>query len=313
MRKLISQEYIQTQTITAYSFPAIEDSPLPYKLTVVDTPGFRDTRGLERDEEIIAQIKRFFSLNASEGIDHMDGIGFVVQPSLARLTYTQKYIIDIILSVFGKDVVNNIFWTTIFADGQFPPVMDAIKTYVEGTNPPIPLGLESFKYNNSSLSTKPQISDISFEEMFWQLGYQSFHKLFDHLGEAIPQSLTLTKAVLEEHMKLQMLIQNVQKQTCMGMNYIDELHQEKRILEDYDAKIRANMDFTYEVKEYHTKKEMLPENTFILNCIRCNRTCLDPCTIPRSRHKDIRVCSAMDFYGYCSLSWSLLLGSSCIE
>ena len=58
-----SPAHSQTQAITAYSFPAFEDSPLPHNLTVVDTPGFGDMQGLERDEQITAQIKRFFSLS----------------------------------------------------------------------------------------------------------------------------------------------------------------------------------------------------------------------------------------------------------
>lgn len=42
-------------------------------------------------------------------IDHLDGSGLVVQSSLPRLTQTQKYTFDSILSIFGNDVSKNIF------------------------------------------------------------------------------------------------------------------------------------------------------------------------------------------------------------
>ena len=57
-----------TQTIiTSYSFPRLDGSPLEFRLTIVDTPGFGDTGGLGRDEEITALIKDFFSTRDPEG------------------------------------------------------------------------------------------------------------------------------------------------------------------------------------------------------------------------------------------------------
>ena len=96
--KLITEEEQQTQAksqtkwITAYTLPKMEGSPVPYTLTVIDTPGFGDTEGLERDKAITKQIKEFFSMSSPNGIDHIDGIGFVTQSALARLTPTQRYI-----------------------------------------------------------------------------------------------------------------------------------------------------------------------------------------------------------------------------
>lgn len=123
----VSQANSQTKDITAYTFYPMKGSAVPYTFTIIDTPGFGDTEGLERDRQITDQIKEFFLIPPPDGIDHLDGIGFVTQASLARLTPTQEYIFDSILSIFGKDVVENIFMLVTFADGQQPPVMDAIK------------------------------------------------------------------------------------------------------------------------------------------------------------------------------------------
>ena len=82
------------------------------------------TRGLKQDKKITSQIKQFFSIPDKDGgIDHLDGIGFVTQASLARLTPTQKYIFDLILATFAKTlpatssrwslsqmVTNSLYW-----------------------------------------------------------------------------------------------------------------------------------------------------------------------------------------------------------
>ena len=117
-----------TAWITAYTIYYMPGMAVKYSLTIVDTPGFGDTSGIERDKEITRQIKEFFSMESEKGgIDRIDGIGFVAQASLARLTHTQRYVFDSILSTFGKDIADNIFMMLTFADAKKPPVVEAIK------------------------------------------------------------------------------------------------------------------------------------------------------------------------------------------
>ena len=84
-------------------------SAIPYKFAIIDTPGFGDTEGLRRDKVITNQIKEFFSLPPLNGIDHLDGIDFVTQSSLACLTPSQEYVFDSVLSIFGNDVSKTFF------------------------------------------------------------------------------------------------------------------------------------------------------------------------------------------------------------
>ena len=216
-----SQAHSQTQSITAYTLYWEEGSPIDYTLTVLDTPGFGDTRGLKRDREITDHIRDFFSIKGKEGIDVLDGIGFVTQASLARLTPTQKYISDSILSIFGKDIKNNIFIMTTFADGADPPVMQAVK------EAEIPFG-EFFRFNNSALYSHS--SDSEFSKMFWDMGYSSFGKFFSHLKKAQTVSLHMTRQVLEERKQLETILNGIQPQINAGMAKIDELQQEEQML-----------------------------------------------------------------------------------
>lgn len=189
-----SQAHSQTRWITAYTFHRMEGSKVPFTLTIVDTPGFGDTEGLERDKDIARQIKEFFSLPGENGIDHLDGIGFISQAALARLTPTQKYIYDSILSTFGKDISSNIFLMATFADGSpEPPVVGAVKAAQ------IPF-TSFFTFNNCSLYSDNEESDddMNFGEVFWQLCSQNLQEFLTKLATVEPKSLQLTKQVLEE-------------------------------------------------------------------------------------------------------------------
>ena len=56
-----NQATSQTSIITAYQIPRLVGSRLKYPVTIVDTTGFGDTRGIERDQAITEQIREFFN------------------------------------------------------------------------------------------------------------------------------------------------------------------------------------------------------------------------------------------------------------
>lgn len=293
----LTQADSQTSDITAYTFHATEGSPTPYTFTVIDTPGFGSTEGLKRDKEITEQIKEFFSISPPEGIDHLDGIGFVVQSSQSRLTKTQEYIFDSILSIFGKDVSQNIFMMITFVDGQRPPVLEAIK------KAEIPSTV-SFKFNNSALyadnSTDHDSSDFNFDEMFWKMGAGSFKKFFVEFPKYPSVSLRLTKEVLQEREQLQISLEGLNDQIKLGLNRIEEMRQEELVLQQHEAKIKANKDFTYQVnlvKPSYFSLEGTGQHT--TTCVTCNKTCHKSCAIPLDCNKS--GCWAMNEFGNCRI------------
>ncbi|CAG0885309.1 unnamed protein product [Darwinula stevensoni] len=121
------EAHSQTKWITAYVLHQQEGFHLPSTLTLIDTPGFGDTEGIKADDELRIQIHEFFSHGGNIGVDQLDGICFVVQASLPRLTPAQKYIFDSILAVLGKDVENIIYVLTTFASREKPLVLTALK------------------------------------------------------------------------------------------------------------------------------------------------------------------------------------------
>ena len=300
VEKVTSQSHSVTQKITAYTIYHHEGSPINYTLTIIDTPGFGDTRGLRRDKEIITQIKEFFSTPVKEGgVDHLDAIGFVTQASLARLTPTQRYVFDSILSVFGKDIQGNIFMMITFADGNHPPVVDAIKEAKISYT-------KYFKFNNSAVYPCPEQMNEEgdnsadeetgeFNKMFWEMGMKSFKHFFHSFKKVTPQSLQLTNEVLMERQRIETMISGLRVQINEGLAKIDELHRENQILKAHETDILTNKDFKYHINVTKQRMVNLEARHYVTNCLVCNRTCHESCIY--SKHDDKWQCSAMNGQG----------------
>ena len=163
-----NQAKSQTDFVTAYTIHHDDCFTIPYTITVIDTPGFGDTSGIMKDNEILQQLHEFFSANGNNGIDHLDAVGFVIQSSLSRLTAMQTYIFDSILGLFGKDIKDNIFLMFTFADGQNPQAMSSIE---EASLP----YQNYYPFNNGGIYD----TNVSvFGEAYWNRGVESFFVIF---------------------------------------------------------------------------------------------------------------------------------------
>ncbi len=291
-----SQAESQTSKITAYQINHMDGFRVPYSLTIVDTPGFGDTRGISHDQKITAQIQEFFS--ARGGINCIDAVCFVVQASLARLTHNQKYIFDSILSIFGKDIAQNILVLVTFADGKTPPVLEAIKVSqvpcsTNESGDPL-----HFKFNNSAIFATnnkaggAKESDCeNFDQMFWNLGFSSMKKFFTSLNMMQTKSLSLTQEVLKERKQLEVLVERLQPQINAGLTKLNEIRKTCAALEQHKAEMDANKDFEYEIEVTVPKEIKNTSNSFLTNCQNCHFTCHDKCIYANDCDK--YKCSAM--------------------
>jgi hypothetical protein len=92
------------------------------------------------------QIELFASRGA-KGVATIDAVCFILKAPDSRLTSTQKYIFEAILSLFGNDIKDNICTLITFADGQTPPVLAGLEA-LEHKSLPYEL---YFTFNNSAL------------------------------------------------------------------------------------------------------------------------------------------------------------------
>ena len=270
-----------TQWITAYTIPAQEGSPVPYTLTIIDTPGFGDTEGIERDKRIFKQAKELLEKKGPGGIDQLHGIGFVAQSALARLTHTQRYIFDSILAIFGKDV-NNVFMMITFADSKTPPVLDVVKVAKISYQ-------TACKFNNSPIYSKNK-QDV-FDRLYWEMGMSSLRTFFTSLGNMSAISLQLTRQVLHERESLEAIMKGLQDQIQKGLDIKVELRQTKNVVKRYEADIERNKDFEILAIIDEPHKVKLEDGVYTMNCLKCNFTCHYPCRTPNTEEK--RRCVAM--------------------
>ncbi|KAM3605341.1 uncharacterized protein V6R79_024181 [Siganus canaliculatus] len=301
-----SQAESQTAEVTVYKINYQEGFRTNHSLTIIDTPGFGDVRGKDRDMEIVEQVSSLFT--SGVGVDEIDAVCFVVQAPLARLTPSQKYVFDSVLSIFGKDVAENIRVLVTFADGQPPPVLEAIKA----SGVPCPKTTDGlpvhFQFNNSALFRGKASSgagggsweddDGGFGKMFWHMGAKSMQRFFDALSVIDTKSLTMTKEVLRERRDLEDSLENLQKQIKLALAKLEEIKETSEKLRDNEAEIKRNEGFEFEVTVTRPVKYSIAYSGFYLtNCQQCHYTCHYPCGIPNDGDK--KRCSAMAPSGHC--------------
>jgi len=106
-----------TRCVTSYTIHHTEGMTIPYTLTIIDTPGFGD-------EGTMKTICEFF-VHSETKIDYINAICFVASSVDRKLSPTQTYVISSVLSIFGKEIRDNIRLLATFTDGSFPPVVEA--------------------------------------------------------------------------------------------------------------------------------------------------------------------------------------------
>lgn len=213
-----------------------------HSLTIIDTAGFGDTRGIEYDEKIVNQLHRFFGSENPCPVKELCCIGLVIQAGQGRITKEQKNTFDQILNIFGKEIKDNIFALFTFADAQAPPALEVVKKNK------IPFNEQAtFKFNNSALYA-PDYD--AYTESSWVFCYKSLENFFRYLGTVTPKNLAVTKDLLERRDDLKCLFESLQLQIEKGMDMLESI---KKIITEILAlkgTVRANKKYTIKVKRY---------------------------------------------------------------
>ncbi|XP_006013739.1 uncharacterized protein LOC102365038 [Latimeria chalumnae] len=232
----------QTSAITAYELGYREGFRVPYNLTIIDTPGFGDTRGIERDNRIIEQIRTFFTAPGS--INSIDAVCFVIQASQCCFTPTERYVFDSILSISGKDIAENILVLVTFADGKKVPVLATIEVSDVSCSPdskgiPVP-----FKFNNAALfaNNEAENSNADFRQMVLGRGRTQHEEVLSSFKQTENQTFTSHKGSPYRTQAAGRDCGKVASKSQCWTGEMEELRKTKQSLEDNKAKMDANKD-----------------------------------------------------------------------
>ena len=268
----LSQAESQTKDIIIY---VIHKSRLPYKLIVLDTPGFDDTAG--DDSELLKRIENLFK---SDAIISIDAICFVENYHNVRLTKYRKQQCDKITSIFGIDTKENIYIIATFCDGFYDesdniepaPVLKSLeKVHIPYRN--------CFPFNNKNIFKNTEEKNFDY----WKTSMTSFKLLFEELDKTIPVSLKLSNDILEQqhiilHAKLPEFVRKLK----------DSIHEIDAHSQNLNALIRQNFNYVAKVEKL-VMEDIVEPNRFCMICTQCTqcgdiKVCHDPCTISRANH-----------------------------
>ncbi|XP_067330025.1 uncharacterized protein [Channa argus] len=277
-----------TSHVAVYKINHQDGFKVPFSLTVVDIPDVGETRCIERHKKILEQLCRLFSVEHS--ISEIDAVCFVVQTALAELTPTQKDLFDAVRSIFDRDVTQNVRVLVTFDAGHHPPVLEAINA----SGVPCPKRDDRlpvhFRFNNSALFARNKSSganntgsdddtdeDVSFDEMFWEIGRKHMKRFFGALNIMDTKSLTLTKEVLRERQQLENSVGLLWEQVKDELAKLQEINEIIQKLFEHRAEISRNKNFEFEVTVTKpVQVDVSPTEDFFTNCQQCHMTCHYP-------------------------------------
>ncbi|XP_040915513.1 uncharacterized protein LOC121195881 isoform X2 [Toxotes jaculatrix] len=278
-----SQTESQTSDVIVYEIFGFEGQTLPYSLTIIDTPGYGDTAGTEKDD-LVSQ--RLFDLFRSEdGVHEIHAVGLVVKATENRLSDRLMYIFNSVMSLFEKNVKNNIVALITHSDGTEPEnVLQAleaakIKCATDEKNQP-----GHFLFNNQQ--SKDRLKGRKFLEQADEISVRGMREFISFLETSQPQTLEKTVQVLNEHVRLTACIQNLEERIRLIKLKQTEIRQTKEALKTHEEEMKTNKDFTIEVDEVYKEKQEISGGMWGLfyeaavTCNRCEETCHYPgCTV----------------------------------
>ena len=288
-----SQSKSRTSYVTAYNLEAFNDNP---PITIIDTPGFGDNRGMKFDEKIIEMIRDLFK----NWIDSVNGICFVASASSPRLTATQKYIFSSVVSLFGNDIAENFIPMLTFCDGKEPQILasllddestfkKSIYDHIKNNNP------WYLQFNNSAIFESNRSG--KFTELFWDLGMDSFKLFFTKLKLLTTKSLNHSKSVLETREKMQNKILALRPLLDQGLSITEAMKNEINQIKINTDLINKTRNFKIKTKRPKIIKEDLKPGIHTTTCLKCNFTCHNNCYFADNSEK--KLCCAMNRDGNC--------------
>ncbi|KAG7330580.1 hypothetical protein KOW79_006802 [Hemibagrus wyckioides] len=271
--QMLNQTKSQTTEITVYEV-FVKDNPIC--LTIIDTPGYGDTRGVEYDKQIAENLYKLF--RSDTGVKEIDAVCLVVKASENRLTDRQHYIFDAVFSLFGKDIENSIVIFITHSDGM--PPKDALNAIKRAGIPcrknkeNVP---EHFLFNNRQTEERRPEYNRALQAI-WDLTADSLKYFFSSLKEQNRKSLEQTESVLIQSKRLEACISNLQNRIASVECKVNELTQIQKALEENQEKIKKKENFTFTVIKSYKKYVSLSRNASwwdrkVTSCTVCKENC----------------------------------------
>ncbi|XP_047425127.1 uncharacterized protein LOC124996318 isoform X3 [Mugil cephalus] len=260
-----SQSESQTSDVIVYQIFGFEGETLPYSLTIIDTPGYGDTRGIGRD--VIINQRLFDLFRSEDGVNEVDAVGLVMKASENRLNDRLMYVFDSVTSLFGKDLEKNIVALITHSNGRKPrnalKALEAakIKCAKNENNQPV-----YFLFNNCQ--DEDRADEREFLEHADKISVRGMREFTAFLEKTEPQKLIKTVNVLKERIRLTACIQNQEERIKLTELKQMEMKQIRKALKKHEEEMKNNGGMRW-----------LAFYGGAVCCTVCEETCHYPCTM----------------------------------
>ncbi|KAM8743121.1 uncharacterized protein AB9X84_017563 isoform 1-T1 [Acanthopagrus schlegelii] len=249
-----NQSESQTSDVFVYQIFGFEGKTLPYSLTIIDTPGYGDTRGIERDAAVSERLLDWF--RSHDGVHEINAVGLVLKATENRLNDRLMYIFDSVVSLFGKDMEQNIVALITHSSG--PTYKNALKA-LEAANIKCAKDKKNqpvhFLFDNSQQEDRTEDTE-ELQHAFTKTT-KGLKKFTDSLEKTRPQKLKTTVEVLNERIRLKACIQNLKERIQLTELKQREIQQIQEALKKHEEEMKNDEEFTVEVDEVYKEKETI--------------------------------------------------------
>ncbi|XP_051234486.1 septin-2-like [Dicentrarchus labrax] len=274
-----SQSESQTSDVIVYQIFGFEDKTLPYSLTIIDTPGYGDTRGIEHDVIVSHNLLDLF--RSEDGVHEINVVGLVLKATENRVSDRLRYIFDSVLSLFGKDMEMNIVALITYSDGRSPKnvlkTLEAAKIEFakDKNNQPV-----HFLFNNCQDEDRTEDTDVLKHAA--KTSTKGLRQFTDFLEKIDPQKLRRTVKVLNERITLTACVQNLKER----VEFIELKQKEQQTqgeMKTNEQEKKKNEKFTVEVDEVYKVKEPIDGwwwGLMFYEAAVCCKVCEENCHYP---------------------------------
>uniref|UniRef100_A0A3Q0S309 Septin-type G domain-containing protein n=1 Tax=Amphilophus citrinellus TaxID=61819 RepID=A0A3Q0S309_AMPCI len=275
----------QTPDVIVYEIFDFENKTLPYSLTIIDTPGYGDTRGIEHDKFINQRLLDLF--RSEDGVHELHTVGLVMKASDNRLSDRLMYVYDSVVSLFGENMEKNIVALITHSTGGPPEnVLHAleaakVKCAKNEKQQPVHFLFDNCQHKPRNEETKDNL------RCSWDLTEKGIGQFIRFLERSRHQRLMKTLKVLKKRIRLTACIQNLQERIKLTELKQREIRQIQDALKKHDDEMKRNEKFTVEIDEVSKHKEAIDGGMWgvvffegAVCCTVCKENCHYPgCTL----------------------------------
>ena len=300
IKKEKGQAESQTDGVHLYYLRDYNNEPI----IIIDSQGYGDTRGIEKDREINEAFQYIFS----SVIDHINTVGFISKSTNNRIDMNTRYIFSCITNLFAGNVSENFMVLATHADrstmNKGPQFVETIQTDADFLKINEKMN-QKWWYAFDSLSIFDNDIDKITQYSFSQLN--EFYE--EKVKKLSPKDIKQTAEVLNERKELTIQVNQLNKRFQELVVQQDNLFSQDKAIEEctnriiqlqknYDNK-RAEID-RMDPEERLKALELLNENmeremngmkiekrkrinvlkpcdVKTTHCDSCKRNCHDPC------------------------------------